>query len=261
MRPASEHAVEELTGWFGSRMDEHAKAVCYESLASWPGSDGLWKPALDGAIYEQSDRWYVDGAVIEWASKIATPDARDRLLPVVRAADAHHAVGFDALRGAVCVTDPASSEAQRTTCVALASQHESDWRQQESDLEAQRQRSAATKRHIPAIIASTVVAGGAVGAAYATRDSDVGRGIAVASGATAGAALGFTVVAISALKGNWVSKNGNELPGAILGGMAVGAALGGVGAYFLTSSPKARAPVTGAALAFPYVLTLSIIFD
>ena len=59
-----EHAVGELTGWFGGRMDEHAKAVCYESLASWPRSDDLWKPALDGAIYKKSDRWYVDGAVI-----------------------------------------------------------------------------------------------------------------------------------------------------------------------------------------------------
>jgi hypothetical protein len=184
-------AVGELPEWLRSGMDEHARSVCYQSLATWPGTDGVWKPALDRAVYERPDHWYVDGAIIEWASMTSTPEMHERLLPVVRAAATHHAVGFDALRSAVCVTDPGSSEARRQACSELASQHESDWRHREADLEAQHQRNASVKRHIPLVIASTVVVGGAVTAAYAARDNDAGRGIAVVSGALAGATIGL----------------------------------------------------------------------
>jgi hypothetical protein len=253
--------VDELPRWFRGGLDEHARSVCYRSLATWPGAEGVWTSALENAVNEQSDRWHVDPAVIEFASTNPTPEARDRLFPLVRSAGLHHAVGFDALRSAVCVADPFASDGRRQTCREFASQHETEWHQREATLEEHRQRSASVKKHLPWMIGATAVSGGAVGAAYATRDTDVGRGIAVASGALAGAAMGFTVATLSALRGNWVSKSGRELEPVTVGAIVLGAVVGGVGAYLLTPSPGARAPVTGAALAFPCALIWTIGFD
>ena len=256
-----ERVIADLPRWFHDGTDEHAKSVCYRSLANWPGTESVWSWVLDHAIYERPDGWQVEPAVVDLASASATAAVRDRFLPVVRVAAGHRAVGFDALRAVVCAADEASTEVQRKTCAELASQREADWRQQEVDLEARRQHTAAMKRHVPLIIGATIVTGGAVAATYATRANEVGRGIAVASGAFSGAAIGFAAVSLSALRGSWVSKSGRELPGLTIGAMVVGAVLGGAGTYLLTGAPGARAPATAVALAFPYALTLSLTFD
>ena len=254
-------AVPQLPRWFSTGMGDEARATCYRSLATWPEANGVWALVLDTAVYERSDGWRVDPALIRVASTRATPALRERLVPVLRAAAVHKAGGFDALRNQVCVDDAALSGERRRACAELREARETDWRSQQAGPTAGTSRGSPLARRMPRIIAGTLVFAGAVGGAYATRDGNVSRAIAVGSGALGGAALGFSVVALSSLHGHWVSKTGQEVPPLLYGGMLVGAVVGGVAAYFLTPSPWSRAPVTAGALAFPYFLTLTVDLD
>lgn len=254
-----DESIEALPGWIRGGMGEAARTTCYQSLLSWPAARGAWQAALDHSVYQRADRWWVDPALIRLASLVATPDLRERLVPVVRAAYAHRAGGFDPLRDRVCVSDSGVSDARRRTCEDLAAQHESEWRQQEENLLQQRRASPPSR--LPLIAGATAVLAGAVGAAYVTRESDAGRAIAVGAGALGGAALGISAVALFSPNRLWGPKGSRQLPRLFEVGMLAGAVAGGIGAYALASSPASRAPVTAAALALPYLLIVTLPLD
>lgn len=251
-------AMSMLPRWFADEKQRQARTVCYQSLATWPAAESVWKPALAHAVDKSGDRWWVDDAVIKLAETVPTRAVRERLVPVLRVAASGHAVGFDALCNQVCEPSPTMSETRRQTCAEMASQHEADWRRQEAS-EAARGRGPASR--VAIAIGTSAVVAGAIAATYATRDGQTSRSIATGAGAVGGATMGFATVGLSALGGNWVSKGGNELPPALLTGMVVGGVLGGIAAYALTTSPSSRAPVTAAGLVLPYLFTVAISFD
>jgi hypothetical protein len=102
---------------------------------------------------------------------------------------------------------------------------------------------------------------GLVAAAYATRDSDVGRGITTGAGVLGGATVGAGVGALAGVTIgmlNWSDKP--VVPSIIVGALA-GAVAGGIATHALSASPSACAPTTGVALVFPYILLLAIPLD
>ena len=106
-----------------------------------------------------------------------------------------------------------------------------------------------------------MLSAGLVAGAYATRDSDVGRGITTGAGVIGGATVGFGVGALAGLAIGMVYWNDKPvLPSAIVGALA-GAVAGGSASHSLSASTRACAPTTAVALAFPYNLVLAIPLD
>jgi hypothetical protein len=234
-----------------------AGVVCYQSLADWPGADNVWKPALESAVWKLGDTWFVDSAVIALAAAVPTTEMRDRLTPTLRLAAKRQAVGFDALRDQVCAPVPTASEARQQTCAELASQNNAEWRRRKDEIEAR------PSSPVPKVLVATAVYAGAIGGAYATRNGDAGRGIAITAGALGGATLGLTAVAVGLLssRGWGVPGGGHRPDGWILVGALAGGVLGGIAAYAATESPASRAPATAIGLAVPYVFTLVVLLD
>jgi hypothetical protein len=256
-----DRAIKRVSQLFAGEKKGSARAACYQSLPTWPAAEGVWKIALDHAVYSTGDRWQVNPALGS-LTRAATSEVRDRLIPVVRAAAVHHAEGFEALRDRVCVPDAMMSVARRQACDELASLHEADWRRPEIP-EAEHPPSHLAKllEGSAILVAASAVVAGAVVASYSTRNENLSRGIAASAGVVGGATIGFAVAALSSTKGTWVSKAGNEATTLLGVGIVAGGILGGIAAYAVTSSPSSRAPVTGAALAFPWVLAIAFGFD
>ena len=250
-----------LPRWFAEEKKGYFRAVCYQSLTAWPGTESVWKTALDHGVYLIGDHWWVDPS-LQPLARDGAPEVRDRLIPAVLAADRHHAAGFDGLRDTVCAPEPTMSAARRDSCIEITSRHEAAWSQQGS-VEAEHTTSNGAKvvRRAAVIVGASAVVAGAVVASHATRNQEISREIATAAGALGGATIGLVTVALSSMKGNWVSKNGHEIPTRLSVGAVVGGLVGGVAAYAATASPSSRAPVTGAALAFPWILAVTLDFN
>jgi len=251
----------EVAGWMAVPGHAVAPAVCASALATWPGAE-----SVRGAVFEQAvrkrpasfGRWEIAAAFVAAAHAMGTPELREQMVPVLVAANVHHAIGYDRLRDAVCPDDGTMSEARRSACVTLPAEGEDGWRRDEEP------RKAVAKGIMTAVFA------GAVTAAFVERNHDAGRAIATGSGAPMGAMIGAVVlgVAVGAATGSDPIRRA-ESPGVkalIQGGFLVGALAGGVAgglvAHALAASPAARGPVTAVALAPMYAtLVLTVSFE
>jgi hypothetical protein len=240
-------ALAALPAWMADADLFGARAVCTAELASWPEAGAVRDGLLATMVRKGEEGWEVDAAVVAVANVQGTPALRRMLVPVLQAARARRAIGYDRLRRAVC--EPVGNDAWEAACTALPAGAEDAWRQ----------RGQTTTRTLGAA-GATVLVGGAIVGAYVQRDRGVARGIATGAGALTGAGLGLALAGL-AVAGGGYSRSGDGAGGLMLFGTVAGAALGGVAAYALASSPRARAPVTAGGLVLPYVVTLAFVFE
>ena len=242
-----------LGAWLRDDESRRARSICLQSMATWPAAEPAWKPALDRAVRKVAGAYYVDPAVQALAAEVPRADVRERLVPVLRAADDRHASGFEQLRRGVCVVDPEMSAARRQTCSDLVSRREADWR---------RPRPSGDTHPAATVIVASALYAGAVALTYAAREQDAGRGIATGAGAVGGATLGIAASGLVALGAGTHSRGSiDAVPALLLGGAIAGGVLGGIAAHSLAREPSNRTAVTAVSLAVPYLLTLAITFN
>jgi hypothetical protein len=256
----------QVAGWVAVPGHAVAPAVCADALATWPGAESVRGPIFEQAVRRRPaslfGRWEIAAAFVAAANAMGTPELREQMVPVLVAANVHHAIGYDRLREAVCRDDGTMSGARRSACLTLPAEGEDGWRRDEEP------RRAVAKGVMTAVFA------GAVTAAVVERNHEAGRAIATGSGAPLGAVIGAVVLgatvgaAVSAATGSDPIRR-PEPPGVkalIQGGFLVGALAGGVAgglvAHSLAASPAARGPVTALALAPMYAtLVLTVSFE
>lgn len=249
-------AIGVLPRWLEENERHHSRTVCYQSLASWPAAEAVWQPALESAVRKHGGAWFVDPAVTALAVAVPTGEVRERLVPTLRIAAQRHAAGFDALRDRVCVPDPTASVARRQTCAGIATQHEAEWRRTKAEADAK------PASPLPKVQVATAVLAGAVGATYAARNSDAGRGIATTAGAIGGAALGVSLTGLAVFSSRGFGPGADKGEGAlVLFGALAGGVLGGIASYAASNSPSHRAPATAVGLAVPYAVTLVVLLN
>ncbi len=237
--PAS---LADVDAWIADARYAAAQAVCTAELATWPSAGSLRGPIFARAVQRHTFGWEIDPALVAAANVMNTPELREQLVPVVAAAHAHHALGYDRLRDAVCPFDREKVSERGRACSALPSGAEKEWPQSEP-----------TRRWL-AKGAATAVFAGAVTAAAIERHEEAGRLIATGAGVPLGASMGLGVATASR---DW-SREPDSLRIQLLSvGVAVaGGLFGGFATNALAAKPNARAPVTAVALAPLYAVTL-----
>jgi hypothetical protein len=237
--PAYLSAVPE---WLADERFPEARAACFATIGTWPGAAAV-RPSAFGRVVREAERgWQVDPALL---SVIGPPggfgaETRDLLAPAVRAAEQRRAVGFDSLRAGVCFRDQRMSAERAQICGETSAGMEARWRED--------QRGA---WRWPIRLGALVPYGGAVGVAYAERNSDLGLGVATGAGALAGASVGV-------LLGYWLALADAD-PDFVEASMVVGSlllgTLGGIAAYAaVDDAPDRRAPLTAGALLIPLTI-------
>jgi hypothetical protein len=200
--------------------------------------------------------WEVHPEVLEEAEAAATPQEREKLVPVLDAANAHQAAGYDRLRAVVCAEGTFSIERARA-CSDLPIRAEERWRRNEK------------VAHWMARAGATALYAGAVTATFVEPDRQSSRVIATASGVPIGATLGTFIAWMSATPSirrhrtpTGLDSTGEAIKvGAGLAGALVGGAVGGFLAHEKAASPDARGPLTAMALAPAYLMTLMLTID
>ena len=111
--------------------DPQVRAVCVSELATWPGAELVRGPILGRAVRKRrgswQGRWEIDQAVVAAANVVGTPDLAEELLPVLVAAEAHQALGYDELRDAVCTNEETMSHDRARACSTLPTDAEDEW--------------------------------------------------------------------------------------------------------------------------------------
>lgn len=204
------------------------------------------------------ETWEVEPTIVDRANEASTPAQRDQLVPVLAAAHARRAIGYDRLRAAVCANDDTMSDDRARVCATLPAKGEDDWRQSDR-----------TKQWLVRGAATAVYAG-AITTAFVERDHEASRTIATASavpmaamtGAIVGAAVVSPFVSKHTTPGGFDSPGATALvAGTVVAGAIAGAVLGARWTHGLASSPSAPAPVTAVALAPLYLTSLWMTID
>ena len=239
----------EITDWATSSDLPLARATCLVQLASWPGGEVALAVALGSAVRYRE----IDPVVLAAAQGSDAPALRNRLAPTLRKAQAQRAAGFTTLRDAICAQPTAADPAElRNACAAAAGVSETTWSSDSADRD--------WGGAVTAAVVATAVVVGAVAGAHAWQNDSGGRGIATAAGVVGGMTVGLGLGGLVAVGGGVSKSDGGKIVGGVIGGALVGGILGGVAAYYLAEDPSARAPVTAAGLALPYLLTLALAF-
>ncbi|HEY8926306.1 MAG TPA: hypothetical protein VIU64_18120 [Polyangia bacterium] len=110
---------------------------------------------------------------------------------------------------------------------------------------------------LPRVLVATALYGGAIAAAYATRDLDVSRGIVTGAGIVGGATLGVGLAGLAVRYGSWSSSEGEGVGMMIIAGALLGGTLGGWALHAAAAPSDSRAPLTAAGLGLPYVLAIA----
>jgi hypothetical protein len=190
--------------------------------------------------------WRLAPGVVERAQS-GTPAARDQLVPILEAAAARHALGYEELRAAVCVPGEAASDARARACATLPVKSAEEWARLDR-----------LERRL-VLGASTVLYAGAVTAAFVASNSGGSRSLATATGAADGALAGAMVGAITLIPLHLARCESNAcallIVGTEVGGMIAGGVLGGRWAHDL--GPAARGPLVAAGLA-PFIFTVFV---
>lgn len=237
----------EVAAWMDNDFQSDVRAVCASELATWPGAEGIRSEIFARAVQKRGFGWAVDHAVVAAANVLGTPELHEQLVPVLAAAHAHHALGYDRLREAVCAGDSEMSAARARACATFPADAEEEWPQ-----------SGRTARWLVKGAATAAFAG-AVTVAAVERHDETGRAVATGAGVPLGAVLGLTVagIAMTAARGGpakGADSGGSKVWGTV--GLLAGAVVGGIAganeARRLAASPGARAPVTAVALAPVY---------
>ncbi len=245
--PGSTH---ELQAWMGDGDRPGARAVCVAELATWPGVEQQRKAILAALVRKTGVfTWEVDPAVVAAANVIGTPELLEQLVPVLADAYAHHALGYDRLRAAVCAHDEAMSGNRARECSTLPAQAEQEWRR--TGVRPWLTRGALTVGY-----------SGAVALTYATRDREFSRGFATAAGVVGGFVTGIAAVYYGGKAVNYdVNHPDVGFEALMIAGFIVGSVVGGIGAHALAASSGARAPVTAAGLAPLYITAFAATFE
>jgi hypothetical protein len=236
--------------WLADERHAEARAACFTTLWTWPGGEAIRPSAFGravrgdppGAADEAKQSWYVDRALLSVIARPGDlrPEARDRLLPVLRAAEERRAIGYDSLRAGLCVAgEPWSGERARM-CGDPSARSEAGWGEDRERVWRWSMRLGATVPYL-----------GAVAVAYVRRDSDLGLGIATGAGALAGASVGILLGAWAAL----ADADPDYVEVAVVLGAAVLGTLGGIAAHAaVDDSPEWRTPLTAGALLIPLTI-------
>jgi len=241
--------------WFRDPNDP-GRATCLAVAATWPAAQPAYAAAIAAGVYKREKAWWVDEALVASAS---TPALIERLTPMLPAAAAQRAYGFDNLHRRLCRDQTQASADRRHACAATASLKESAWRDEEHRAEEERRNRPRSR--LPRALIATALYGGAIATAYATRDQDVARGIATGAGILGGATLGVTLAGLAALQGNWSAKEGEGAAMMIIGGALLGGTVGGWGFHAAARAPDHRAPLTAAGLFLPCLLAVVLPMD
>jgi hypothetical protein len=230
-------SLADVAAWIDDPHSLGAKAVCASDLASWPGAEPLRDPIFARALRRRAFGWELDPAIVAAANAMGSPELREQLVPILVMANAHHALGYDRLRDAVCADDGAMSNERTSACATLPVEAEVDWPKSEPG------------RRWLAKGAATAVFAGAVTAAAVEQHQEAGRVIAAAAGVPLGATLGLAAGAHDPSRVRETTRiKVNRAVGVVIGGAA-----GYAAAYALAAKPSSRAPVTGLALAPLYL--------
>jgi hypothetical protein len=240
-----------------SRMDDRyhpeARALCVSALASWPEAEKARRRVLAQAVRlsEGWTGWEVDEAVAAGANVMGTPELREELVPILAAARARRARGYDRLRAAVCTDDGQMSDDRAGACSMLPAEAERGWR-----------RSEQPRRWLQRGL-DTATYAGVVAAVSLASDHGGGRPVATAAAACGGAAAGVGALWV-ATRGVHYPKSESDEPGLkvlIAASGIAGGILGGVAGHAFAASPRARAPVTAVGLAPLYLMSIAGTFD
>jgi hypothetical protein len=246
-------SLDELATWLADLDHPEARAVCVSELATWPGAEPRPVPILAGAVRQTRsfrEPWEIDEAVVAAANAMGTPELREELVPVLAAAHARHAVGYDRLRVAVCTNDGAMSVDRARACSTLPTEAEREWPPNE-------------RSPWPVRVGATALYAYALAAAFDGRDHDASRKVATAAGVGGGAMAALTAVAVVSVHLHLSDDEANSLgfESVILGSAIAGGVLGGLSAHALAASPGARGPVTAVGLAPLYIFTIAMTIE
>jgi hypothetical protein len=189
-------------------------------------------------------RWRLSVGLVERAAT-GTPTGRDGFVPLLEAAHARQAVGYDALRAAVCVPDEAASADRARACARLPVEAEEGWRRIDH-----------VERRL-FLAAATAVYAGVATASFVNRNDGGVRQLATVTGAAdgvlVGALAGALVQAPFHAKGSCQSNACVAVSVTVgLGSMIAGGVIMGRWAHDL--GPAARGPLVAAGLV-PFYLT------
>lgn len=242
----------ELGAWMADEDHPLARAVCVAELATWPGAEVARRTILAGAVRRpEGGSWEIDPAIVAAANVMGTFELREELVPVLAEAHAHHAIGYDRLRAALCAKDAAMSGDRARVCSTLPAQAEDGWR-----------RNGPRAWLIRGFL--TIDYGAAIAASIAARDSEAGRPIATVAGVAGGWVAGIVAAHYGGVAGGLDAGKGETsvgFEGLIIGGSIVGGVLGGLAAHALAASPGARVPLTVIGLAPLYVISVASTFQ
>ncbi len=243
-------ALPAIPGWFSGRGPRVTRSTCISALIDWPNAEVARGKAFEKLVTSDEYGWDLEEVLPSVLSSNPSPALRNELVPALQEAqrqsvqpEKRQGADIGGLYRQICDgVDEASSE-RRTACARGPS----------GGFQASQHR----VKHPVLDIGVTLVAAGFVAGTYAARNSDLGRTMATGAGALGGAILGFVAGATIAVQnsGAFFQKSGSDdgLGALLFGATVAGSVLGGVAAYYATSSPTARAPVAGLGLAFPYV--------
>jgi len=242
----------ELGAWMADEDHPLARAACVAELATWPGAEVARRTILAGAVRRpEGGPWEIDPAIAAAANVMGTSELREELVPVLAEAHAHHAMGYDRLRAALCAKEATMSGDRARVCATLPAQAEDGWR-----------RNGPRAWLIRGFL--TIDYGAAIAASIAARDSEAGRPIATVAGVAGGWVAGIVAAHYGGVAGGLDAGKGETsvgFEGLIIGGSIVGGVLGGLAAHALAASPGARVPLTVIGLAPLYVISVASTFQ
>jgi hypothetical protein len=246
-------ALPAIPSWFSGRGPRVTRSICISELITWPNAEVARAKAFEKLVTSDEYGWDLEEVLPSALSSNPSPALRDELVPALQEAqrqsvqpEKRQGADIGALYLQICAGLDEASIDRRTACARGPS----------GGFQASRHR----VKHPVLDIGVTLVAAGLVAGTYAARNSDLGRTMATGAGALGGATLGLVAGATLAIEnaGAHFHKGGSDdgLSALLLGATVAGSVLGGVAAYYATSSPSARAPVAGLGLAFPYLAFL-----
>jgi hypothetical protein len=243
----------DVTGWMADPDHAEARAVCASALVTWPAAERQRAEIFARAVRASGSRWEIDPAIVAAANVLGTFELREELLSVVERAQRREARGYDRLRGAVCTDDGAMSVDRTRDCATPPAEAEDEWR-----------RHRAQMRWVARGF-TTFVYASATAAAFRAPDDGARRHIATVAGVVGGATIADLAIALVATARHVSPDDPTDealmFKEAMVGGMIVGAIAGGLVAHAIAASPSARGPVTAAALAPLYAISIAMTFD
>ncbi|HEY7373819.1 MAG TPA: sterol desaturase family protein [Polyangia bacterium] len=243
----------DVTGWMADPEHAEARAVCASALATWPAAERQRAAIFARAYRASGSRWEIDPAVVAAANVMGTFELREELLSVVDRAQWREARGYDRLRAGVCTDDGAMSVDRARACATLPAVAEDEW-----------QRHRAQMRWVARGV-TTFLYASATTAAFLEPDDGARRDIATVAGVLGGVTIVDTAIALVATARHVSPDDPTEeafrFKEAMVGGMIAGGIAGGLVAHSIAASPRARGPVTAAALAPLYVISITMTFD